>query len=121
MVILVGVEGCPKGGRAMPKMTIEVPEQFEEVGKVMAEHLAMLQRTADRLGGGKAVNYAAVEAEIARGASKTELAAHRAILQSLDIDVPAVVVTAGIKQQHFRRFCSSKKQTHWRGRGTYST
>lgn len=30
-------------------------------------------------------------------------------------------VTAGIKQQHFRRFCSSKKQTHWRGRGTYST
>ena len=76
----------------MPKMTIEVPEQFEEVGKVMAEHLAMLQRTADRLGGGKAVNYAAVEAEIARGASKTELAAHRAILQSLDIDVPAVVI-----------------------------
>jgi len=30
-------------------------------------------------------------------------------------------VSAGIKQQHFRRFCSSKEQTHWRGRGTHST
>lgn len=45
----------------MPKMVIEVPEQFVEVGKAMAEHLAMLQRTVDRLGGGKAVDYAAVE------------------------------------------------------------
>ena len=26
----------------MPKMVIEVPDQFAEVGKAMAEHLAML-------------------------------------------------------------------------------
>ena len=58
----------------------------------MAEHLAMLQRTVGRLGGGKAVDYAVVEAEIAKGASQTELAAHRAILQKLDVDVPAVVI-----------------------------
>jgi hypothetical protein len=76
----------------MPKMVIEVPEQFVEVGKAMAEHLAMLQRTVDRLGGGKAVDYAAVEAAIAEGASRTELAAHGAILKSLDVDVPAVVI-----------------------------
>ena len=37
----------------MPKMVIEVPEQFVEVGKAMAEHLAMLQRTVDRQGGGR--------------------------------------------------------------------
>jgi uncharacterized membrane protein YeaQ/YmgE (transglycosylase-associated protein family) len=30
-------------------------------------------------------------------------------------------VSAGIKQQHFRRFCSSKKRPHWRGRGTHFT
>jgi len=76
----------------MPKMVIEVPEQFVEVGKAMAEHLALLQRTADRLGGGKAVDYAAVEAAIAEGASQMELAGHGAILKSLDIDVPAVVI-----------------------------
>src|ERR1700681_301940 len=70
------VEGCPKRGGAMPKMVIEVPEQFVEVGKAMAEHLAMLQRTVDRLGGGKAVDYAAVEVAIAEAASRTELAAH---------------------------------------------
>jgi len=49
--------------------------RFIEVGKAMAEHLAMLQRTVDQLGGGKAVDYAAVEAAIAEGASRTELAA----------------------------------------------
>jgi hypothetical protein len=76
----------------MPKMTIEVPEQFEEVGKAMAEHLALLQRTVGRLGGGKAVDYAAVEAAMAEGVSKTELATHRAILKELDIDLPAVII-----------------------------
>ena len=76
----------------MAKMVIEVPEQFVEVGKAMAEQLAMLQRTADRLGGGKAVDYAGVETAIAEGACKTELAAHGAMLKSLDIDVPAVVI-----------------------------
>jgi hypothetical protein len=54
----------------------------------MAEHLALLQRTVDRLGGGKAVDYAAVEAAIAEGSCRTELATHGAILKSLDIDVP---------------------------------
>ena len=76
----------------MPKMVIEVPDQFIEVGKAMAEHLAMLQRISDRLGGGKAVDYAAVEAAIAKAASQTELAAHAAILKGLDMDVPAVVI-----------------------------
>src|SRR5271157_4318810 len=86
------VEVLPNAGGAMPKMVIEVPDQFVEVGKAMAEHLAMLQRTVDRLGGGKAVDYAAVEAAIAEGASRTELAAHGAILKMLDMDVPAVVI-----------------------------
>src|SRR6516225_4314734 len=76
----------------MSKMVIEVPDQFVEMGKAMAEQLALLQRTADRLGGGKAVDYAAVEAAIAEGASRMELAAHGTMLKSLDIDVPAVVI-----------------------------
>ena len=76
----------------MPKMVIEVPDEFVEVGKAVAEYLAMLQRTVDRLGGGKAVDYAAVETAIAEGAARTERTAHRAILQKLDIDVPAVVI-----------------------------
>jgi len=37
----------------MSKMVIEVPDQLVEVGKAMAEHLALLQRTVDRLSGGE--------------------------------------------------------------------
>src|SRR2546428_4619195 len=76
----------------MPKMVIEVPEEFTEVGKAMAEHLAALQRTVSRLGGGKAVDYAEIEQAMAVSAGRTELAGHRAILQSLDIDVAAVMI-----------------------------
>ena len=76
----------------MPRMVIEVPEEFTEVGKVMAEHLAALQRTVSRLGGGKAVDYAEIEQAMAESAGRAELAGHRAILQSLDIDVPAVTI-----------------------------
>src|SRR6266478_4430649 len=75
----------------MAKMVIEVPEEFTEVGKAMAEHLAALQRTVSRLGGGKAVDYAEIEQAMAESAGRTELAGHRAILQSLDIDVAAVI------------------------------
>src|SRR2546425_11342651 len=79
-------------GGVMPKMVIEVPEEFTEVGKAMAEHLAALQRTVSRLGGGKAVDYAEIEQAMAESAGRTELAGHCAILQSLDMDVAAVVV-----------------------------
>jgi hypothetical protein len=74
----------------MPKMVIEVPEEFTEVRKAMAEHLAALQRTVSGLGGGKAVDYAEIEQAMAASAGRTEWAGHRAILQSLDIDVAAV-------------------------------
>ena len=76
----------------MPKMVIEVPEELTEVGKAMAEQLAELQRTMARHGNGKAVDYAKVEREFSESSGKTELAAHRATLQSLDIDVPAVII-----------------------------
>jgi hypothetical protein len=79
-------------GGLMPKMVIEVPEEFTEVGKAMAEHLAALERTVSRLGGGKAVDYAEIEAAMSESAGRTELAGHRAILQSLDVDVPAVMI-----------------------------
>src|ERR1022692_2166063 len=76
----------------MAKMVIEVPEEFAEVGKAMAEHLVALQRTVSRLGGGKAVDYAEIEQAMGESAGRTELAGHRAILRSLDIDVPAVII-----------------------------
>jgi len=76
----------------MPKMVIEVPEELTEVGKAMAEQLAELQRTMARHGNGKAVDYAKVERQFLESSGRIELAAHKATLQSLDIDVPAVII-----------------------------
>ena len=73
-------------------MVIEVPEELRELGKAMAEQLAEVQRTLARQGGGKAVDYALVEQAMWEAAGRTEREAHRAILQSLDVDVPAVVI-----------------------------
>jgi hypothetical protein len=76
----------------MPKIVIEVPEELSEVGKAMAEQLAELQRTMARYGNGKAVDYAKVERQFSDSSGRTELAAHKAMLQSLDIDVAAVII-----------------------------
>ena len=76
----------------MGRMVIEVPEELTELGKAMAQQLAEVQRTMARQGGGKAVDYALVEQAVREAAGRTEREAHRAILQSLDIDVPAVVI-----------------------------
>jgi hypothetical protein len=76
----------------MPKMVIEVPEELTEVGKAMAEQLAELQGTMARHGNGKAVDYAKVERQFSESSGRIELAAHQATLQSLDIDVPAVII-----------------------------
>ncbi len=76
----------------MLKKVIYVPEELERVWDAMVENMTFLQRTLGRLGGGKAIDYAEVEREVSEEAGKTECASHRAILQSLDIDVPAVVI-----------------------------
>jgi hypothetical protein len=76
----------------MAKKVIEVPDELEGVWEAMVENMTSLQRTLGRLGDGKAVDYAEVEREVSEEAGKSERASHRAILQSLDIDVPAVVI-----------------------------
>ena len=79
----------------MAKIVIEVPEELAEVGRAMAEQLAELQRTMERQGNGKAVDYGKVERQFSESSGRTELAAHKAMLQSLDIDVPAVIIGGG--------------------------
>ena len=76
----------------MARKVIDVPEELEGVWEAMVENLTTLKRTLDRTGGGKAVDYAEVETLVGEEMSKTERAAHSAILQSLDIDVPTVVI-----------------------------
>src|SRR3989442_15657944 len=92
----------------MGRMVIEVPEELTELGKAMAEQLAEVQRTLARQGGGRAVDYALVEQAVWEAAGRTEREAHRAILQSLDIDVPAV----GIGKERYHRVGRCEDQYH---------
>lgn len=93
----------------MTKKVIEVPEELEEVWESMVENFTSLQRTLGRLGGGKAVDYAEVERVVSEESGKTDRAAHRAILQSLDIDVPAVVI-GGVRYNRVGR-CEGQYHT----------
>jgi hypothetical protein len=76
----------------MPKMVIEIPEELRGLGEAFAGMVARVQGTVASTGGGKAVDYAMVETAVSEEAGGIERAAHRAILQSLDIDVPTVVI-----------------------------
>ena len=76
----------------MAKLVIEVPEELRGVGEAFAATLAALQATLCQTGGGKAVDYGKVEGEISDQTSGIERAAHKSILQALDIDVPAVLI-----------------------------
>ena len=76
----------------MAKMVIEIPEELREFGEAVTAAVANIQGMLSRTGGGKAIDYAEVERAISEETGGIERAAHRAILQSLDIDVPTVVI-----------------------------
>jgi hypothetical protein len=76
----------------MPKREIDVPDALSGVWDAITETLEDLKGTLARFDGGKAVDYARVEQAIAEDAHKVERASHQALLQKLDIDVPAVII-----------------------------
>jgi len=76
----------------MSKRMIEIPEGLEALGDAVAAMIAQVQGTVSATGGGKAVDYGRVERTIAEQTGGIERAAHRAMLQALDLDVPAVVI-----------------------------
>ena len=76
----------------MAKLVIEIPDELRDLGEALATMVARVQGTVAGTGGGKAVDYGRVEQAIAGEAGGIERAAHRAVLQALDIDVPTVVI-----------------------------
>lgn len=76
----------------MPKREVDVPENLTKLWEAMTATLEDVKARLERLGGGKAVDYGAVEEAIAEHAQGVERASHAAMLQALDMDVPAVVI-----------------------------
>ena len=93
----------------MAKMEVEVPDELREFWETLLESLSEVKRTIERTGGGKAVDYAEVERSMAAEMAKSERAAHGVILQSLDIDVPTVVI-GGIRYNRMGR-CEGQYHT----------
>lgn len=76
----------------MAKMVIEIPEELTGLGEAFKKVLADVQGAVASTGGGKAIDYAKVEKVMAAGAGQVECAGNQAVLQTLDIDVPAVII-----------------------------
>jgi hypothetical protein len=74
------------------QMVIEMPEELKEVGEAVKAMIRQVEATWRSTRGGRAVDYAAIERQVAAGAAAIERAGHQAVLQGLDIDQPRVVV-----------------------------
>lgn len=71
-------------------MKIDIPEGLEGLGRTFLEMLARVQAEQKMAATGRAVDYGKVEREIAEKTGAIERAGHKEILQSLDIDRPAI-------------------------------
>jgi len=73
-------------------MVTEVPEELEALGDAMMEASAAVRKARAGTGAGKALDYAAVEVDIGDAAARIERAGHQAVLQTLDVDRPSVLI-----------------------------
>ncbi len=75
----------------MTGMVIEVPEELKALGVAMVEAVAAVTK-ARAANAGRAVDYAAVESVIGEAAAQIERAGHQAVLRSLDVNRPSVLI-----------------------------
>jgi hypothetical protein len=73
-------------------MLIEVPQELKALGEAMMEAMAAVAKARAGTAAGKAVDYAAVEVAIGEATAQIERAGHQAVLQSLDVDRPSVMI-----------------------------
>jgi hypothetical protein len=81
------------------QMVIEILDELKGVGEAVKAMVRQVEATWRSTRGGRAVDYAAIERQVAAGAAAIERASHQAVLQGLDVDQPRV----GIAGQVYRR------------------
>lgn len=74
------------------EMVLRIPGHLREMGKAFEKMMAEAEKAIAQTGGGKAVDYATVERKLADAAGAAEKSGNKAVLQALDVDVPAVVI-----------------------------
>jgi hypothetical protein len=68
------------------QMVIEMPEELKGVGEAVQALVQQVAASWRSTRGGRAVDYATIERQVAAGAAAIERASHQAVLQGLDID-----------------------------------
>ena len=74
------------------QIVLEIPDELKGVGEAVQTLLHQVEATWRSTGGGRAMDYAAIEQQLAAGAAAIEQASHQVVLQGLDIDQPRVVI-----------------------------
>lgn len=87
------------GGYPAMQMVLEIPEELKGVGEAVQALVRQGEASWRSTRGGRAVDYAAIERQVAAGAAAIERASHQAGLQGLDIDQPRV----GMEGKVYRR------------------
>ena len=72
------------------QMVIEIPDELKGVGEAVSAMVRQVEASWRSTRGGRAVDYATIERQVAAGAAAIERASHQAVLQGLDIDQPRV-------------------------------
>jgi len=85
---------------------IEVPEGLEGLGRAIEELVKNVQKEQKKAPGGKAVDYAKIECSLAQNTAEIERAAHKGILESLDVDERAVLI-GGTKYNRVGRYAAT--------------
>lgn len=68
------------------QMVIEMPEELKGVGEAVQALVRQVEASWRSTRGGRAIDYATIERQVAGGAAAIERASHQAVLQGLDID-----------------------------------
>jgi hypothetical protein len=76
------------------QMVLEIPEELKGVGEAVQALVRQVEASWRSTRGGRAVDYAAIERQVAAGTAAIERASHQAVLQGLDIDQPRVGILA---------------------------
>ena len=74
----------------MTAMVIEVPEELKQVGDAFVALIEDASRRLRAAAGGRAVDYGAVEVDVAGKVAAIERAVHERVLGALDVDQPRV-------------------------------
>jgi hypothetical protein len=74
------------------QMVIEIPDEFKGIGEAVRTMVRQVEATWRSTRGGRGVDYAEIERQVAAGAAAIERASHQVVLQGLDVDQPRIVI-----------------------------